>query len=68
LYNSELDKDGNIMLHQVNYLGKADERIVVKSSSFSVALIPGDCKQTGPNSFIGSTIRDKQYTLIRLTF
>lgn len=68
LYNSELDKDGNIMLHQVNYLGKSDERIVVKSSSFSVALIPSDCKQTGPMSFIGSTIRDKQYTLIRLTF
>jgi hypothetical protein len=68
LYNSELDKDGNIMVHNVNYQGKADERIAVKSSSFSVGLIPSDGKQTGPNTFIGSTIKDKQYTLIRLTF
>lgn len=68
LYNSELDKDGNIMAHYVNYSGKSDEKIAVKSSSFSVAIVPGDIKQTGPNSFLGSTIRDKQYTLIRLTF
>lgn len=68
LYNSELDKDGNIMARNVSYLGKAEERIAVKSSSFSVSLIPSDGKQTGPNTFIGSTIKDKQYTLIRLTF
>jgi hypothetical protein len=68
LYNSELDKDGNIMARNVNFLGKAEERIAVKSSSFSVSLIPSDGKQTGPNTFIGSTIKDKQYTLIRLTF
>ncbi|MCG9880013.1 MAG: hypothetical protein MH472_05390 [Bacteroidia bacterium] len=68
LYNSELDKDGNIMSHFVNYMGKSDEKIAVKSSSFSVSLIPSDLKQTGANTFLGSTIRDKQYTLIRLTF
>jgi hypothetical protein len=68
LYNSELDKDGNIMSHMVSYLGKSDEKIAVKSSNFSVALVPSDCKQTGPNSFIGATIRDKQFTLIRITF
>ncbi|MDZ4669003.1 MAG: hypothetical protein SGJ00_14140 [bacterium] len=68
LYNSELDKDGNIMVHLVNYQGKSDERIAVKSSNFSVALIPSECKQTGPNTLIGVTIRDKQFALIRITF
>ncbi len=68
LYNSELDKDGNIMAHNVNYQGKSEERIAVKSSNFSVALIPSECKQTGINTMIGATIKDKQFTLLRLTF
>jgi hypothetical protein len=68
LYNSELDKDGNIMAHNVNYQGKSEERIAVKSSNFSVALIPSECKQTGTNTMIGATIKDKQFTLMRLTF
>ncbi len=68
LYNSELDKDGNINAHSVNYQGKTDEKIAVKSSNFSVALVPSDCKQTGPNTLLCSTIRDKQFTLMRITF
>lgn len=68
LYNSELDKDGNIMVHTLNYQGKSDEKIAVKSSNFSVALIPNECKQTGPSTMIGATIKDKQFTLMRITF
>lgn len=68
LYNSELDKDGNINAHSVNYQGKTDEKIAVKSSNFSVALVPSDCKQTGPNTLLCATIREKQFTLMRITF
>jgi hypothetical protein len=68
LFNSELDKDGNVMAHMVNYTGKSDEKIAIKSSNFSVAMVPSESKQTGPNSFIGVTIKDKQFTLIRITF
>jgi hypothetical protein len=68
MYNSELDKDGNIMVHTVNYEGKTDERIAVKSTNFSVALIPSECKQTGASSMLGGTIKDKQFTLMRITY
>jgi hypothetical protein len=68
MYNSELDKDGNIMVHTVNYEGKTDERIAVKSTNFSVALIPSECKQTAATSMLGATIKDKQFTLMRITY
>jgi hypothetical protein len=68
LYNSELDKDGNIMVHSTNYMGKSDEKIAVKSSNFSVSIIPSECKQTGPNTLLAATIKDKQFTLLRITF
>ncbi|MCF8254537.1 MAG: hypothetical protein K9H61_00545 [Bacteroidia bacterium] len=68
LYNSELGTEGNIMAHNVNYQGKSDEKIAVKSSNFSVAIIPSEVKQTGPNTILAGTIKDKQYALMRITF
>ncbi|OYU97740.1 MAG: hypothetical protein CFE21_05480 [Bacteroidetes bacterium B1(2017)] len=68
LYNSELDKDGNVMVHNVNYQGKSDEKIAIKSSNFSVSLVPSETKQCGPSSLLATTIRDKQFCLMRITF
>lgn len=67
-YNSEVDKDGNILMHTVSYQGKTDDRIAVKSGNYTVAIIPSETKVTGPSSMLACTIRDKQFTLIRITY
>lgn len=66
LYNSELDKDGNIMIHQTNYQGKSDEKILIKNTNFSIALIPAEYKQVGALSLVATTIKDKLFTLLRV--
>ena len=68
VFNSDLDKESDIMLHYTNYLGKSDGKILIKSSNFEATIIPTEYKQTSANSVILSTIRDKQFTLMRVTF
>lgn len=68
LYNSDLDKESDIMLNYTNYQGKSDGKILIKSNNFNAAIIPGEFKQISANAAIFSTIRDKQFTLMRVTF
>jgi hypothetical protein len=68
LYNSDLDRDGNVMLHTINYQGKADEKIIIKNTSFNISLVPSEFRQVSENSMIASTIRDKLFTLVRIKF
>jgi hypothetical protein len=68
LYNSELDKDGNVMLHSVNYQGKAEEKILIKNTSFAIAIIPSEAKQTAASTLVASTIKDKLFTLVKVNF
>jgi hypothetical protein len=68
LYNSELDKDGNVMLHSVNYQGKAEEKILIKNTSFAIAIIPSEAKQTAASTLVASTIKDKLFTLVKFNF
>lgn len=68
LYNSDLDRDGNVMLHTINYQGKADEKIIIKNTSFNISLVPSEFRQVSENSMIAATIRDKLFTLVRIKF
>ncbi len=68
LYNSDLDKESDIMMNYTNYQGKSDGKILIKSNNFDAAIIPGEFKQITANAALFSTIRDKQFTLMRVTF
>ncbi|MBC7381369.1 MAG: hypothetical protein H7296_00050 [Bacteroidia bacterium] len=68
VYNSDLDKESDIMVHYTNYQGKSDGKIMIKSNNFNAAVIPGEFKQISANGAIFCTIRDKQFTLMRVTF
>lgn len=68
LYNSELDKDGNVMLHSVNYQGKVEEKILIKNTNFAIAIIPSEAKQTAASTLVATTIKDKLFNLIKVNF
>lgn len=68
LYNSELDKDGNVMLHSINYQGRVEEKILIKNTSFNISLIPSEFRQVSANVVVAATIRDKLFTLARIKF
>ncbi len=68
LYNSDLDSDGNVMLHSINYQGRAEEKVLIKNTSFNISLVPSEFRQVSANSLVASTIRDKLFTLVRIKF
>jgi hypothetical protein len=68
LYNSDLDRDGNVMLHSINYQGRAEEKVLIKNTSFNISLVPSEFRQVSANSMVASTIRDKLFTLVRIKF
>jgi hypothetical protein len=68
LYNSELDKDGNVMLHSVNYQGRVEEKILIKNTNFNISLVPSEFRQVAANSLVAATIKDKLFTLVRIKF
>ncbi len=68
LYNSELDKDGNVMLHSVNYQGRVEEKILIKNTNFNISLVPYEFRQVSASSLVAATIRDKLFTLVRIKF
>jgi hypothetical protein len=68
LYNSELDKDGNVMLHSVSYQGKTEEKILIKNTNFAIAIIPSEAKQTTASTLVVTTIKDKLFNLVKVNF
>ncbi len=68
LYNSELDKDGNVMLHSVNYQGRVEEKILIKNTNFNISLVPSEFRQVSASSLVAATIKDKLFTLVRIKF
>jgi hypothetical protein len=68
LYNNEGNEQTDITLYSMNYEGISQNKIVVKSSNTNAAIIPTEYKQISANSGIICAIRDKRFTLMRITF
>lgn len=68
LFNGDVNQEGDIMLNMSNYAGKSENKVLVKAVNQSSLLIPRETKQTSANSIIACTIREKRFTLMRVTF
>lgn len=68
IYNSDVNQEGDLQINRFDVTGKTESKILVKAINANLLLIPNESKQISLNSFIASTIRDKRFTLMRITF
>jgi hypothetical protein len=68
IYNADVNQEGDVLMNKFNVKGKSENKILVKAINASVLIIPSDCKQISANSLLACTIRDKRFTLMRITF
>lgn len=68
IYNADVNQEGDVLMNKFNVKGKSENKILVKAINASVLIIPSDCKQISANAILACTIRDKRFTLMRITF
>lgn len=68
IYNSDVSQEGDVLMNKFDVKGKSVSKILVKAINAHLLLIPTDCKQISANSLLACTIRDKRFTLMRITF
>ena len=68
VYNNDVSTEGDMMLSYVNNKGLIENKILVKAINTSVLIIPSETKQVSSNSVLACSLRDKRFTLMRITF
>ena len=68
VYNNDVSTEGDMMLSYVNNKGLIENKILVKAINTSALIIPSETKQVGSNSILACSLRDKRFTLMRITF
>jgi hypothetical protein len=68
VYNNDVSTEGDMMLSYANNKGLIENKILVKAINTSALIIPSETKQVGSNSILACSLRDKRFTLMRITF
>ena len=68
VYNNDVSTEGDMMLSYVNNKGLIENKILVKAINTSALIIPSETKQVSSNSVLACSLRDKRFTLMRITF
>lgn len=68
VYNSDVNSEGDMMMSYTNNKGILENKILVKAINTSALIIPSECKQASSNSILACSLRDKRFTLMRITF
>lgn len=67
IYNADVNQEGDVMMNKFDVKGESNKKILVKAINASVLIIPTDSKQIAANVILACTIRDKRFTLMRIT-
>jgi hypothetical protein len=68
VYNSDVNAEGDVMVSSINPLGNIDTKILVKAMSYYVLLMPAEARQISQNSTLVGTLKDRRFTLMKLTY
>jgi hypothetical protein len=68
IYNTTANDEGDIMISSINPIGQIDTRILIKSLSYYVQLMPPESKQINNSSTLICTLKDRRFTLMKLTY
>jgi hypothetical protein len=67
-YNADTGEESDVLLSTINPIGQLDTKILIKALSYYVSLIPSESKQIGSNSSLICTLKDRRFTLMKLTY
>lgn len=68
IYNSETGEEADVMISTLNPKGESDTRILIKALSYYVSIMPPESKQVSGNAAIISALKDKRFSLLRVTY
>ncbi len=68
IYNSDINDDSDIMISTINPKGETDTRILIKALSYYVTLMPPESRQLSATSVLISTLKDKRFSLLRVSY
>lgn len=68
VYNANSNEESDVMITSINPLGKMDTKILIKAMSYYVQLMPIESKQINAASSIICTLKDRKFTLMKLTY
>jgi hypothetical protein len=68
VYNSDVSAEGDVMISSINPLGQLDTKILIKAMSYYVMLMPQESKQISAGSALICTLKDRRFTLLKLTY
>ncbi|TAE88240.1 MAG: hypothetical protein EAY81_03105 [Bacteroidetes bacterium] len=68
IYNSDIANEGDILMATINNKGELDSRVLIKSVSYFVLLMPSESKQVSANTAVITALKDRRFCLMRLTF
>lgn len=67
VYNDDVNSDSDIMLANINSKGVVDSKVLIKSMSYYVTIMPAESRQVTASSAIITTLKDRRFCLMRLT-
>lgn len=68
IYNADVSQEGDVLSSKFDVTGKTENKILIKAINASLLIIPQDSKQVSANSLLVCAIRDKRFTLMRISF
>lgn len=67
-YNADTNEESDVLISTINPLGQMDTKILIKALSYYVNLIPTESKQIASNTSLICTLKDRRFTLMKLTY
>lgn len=68
VYSSNANEEGDVMITTIDPNGAMDTKILIKAMSYYVQLMPIESRQISSNSSIICTLKDRRFTLMKLTY
>lgn len=68
IYNSDVSNDSDVMLTTVSNKGLIDTKVLIKSMSYYVSIMPPESKQVSAGSAVIGALKDKRFCLMRLSY
>jgi hypothetical protein len=68
IYNTNASEEGDVMITNINPLGLVDTKILIKSLSYYVQLMPSESRQINNASTLICTLKDRRFTLMKITY
>jgi hypothetical protein len=68
IYNSDATNEGDVMITSITNKGVFDTRVLIKSLSYYVLIMPQESKQVSASANLICTLKDRRFALMRLNF